>query len=386
MEETGVSTVAAGLATESAESSSRTAIESAKQERDEAQKIVDELLGRLSDAKSRLADAETQYRQALGSVESPELKEPSQWNTMYKKLLDFRAEHGHCLVPHSTKGNKELTSLGRWVANQRVFYKMHQDGKQGHIKPIRIEALEKIGFIWNVNDMIWDNKLQELIKYKEENGTCDVPPKCSKEHKKLRNWIELQRQQYRLHRAKRTTSLSLERINKLENMGFEWRISDGAGDHSHSAKKKKRAIIDPTKDELEEWWNGNFEELKAYRQENGHCRMHQRAPVDSQRSRQGTSRLRDFASWQRKEWKRLQKGEPSDMTQDRIQKLEEIGFEFVTNPKKGGKLKIENSQADQDPANYAFTDDGLAQHVDDAAAAAASVVDEIEDSQSHAAV
>ena len=384
MEEADISTTTKGVAAVDDEMTQRISIESAKQERDKAQKIVDELSGRLDDAKTRLADAEAQYSQALGSVDSAELKEPSQWNTMYKKLLDFRAEHGHCLVPHSTKGNKELTSLGRWVANQRVFYKMHQDGKQGHIKPQRIHLLEKIDFVWNVNDMIWDNKLQELIKYKEENGTCDVPPKCSKEHKKLRNWVELQRQQYRLHRAKRTTSLSLERINKLESMGFEWRISDGAGDHGHSAKKKKRAIIDPTKDELEEWWNTNFEELKAYRQENGHCRMHQRAPVDSQRSRQGTSRLRDFASWQRKEWKRLQKGEPSDMTQERIQKLEEIGFEFVTNPKKGRKPKVEGSQADQDGANYAFTDDGLAQHVEDAAAAAASVVEEIEDS--HAAV
>ena len=377
-----MSTTATAVRTGNSENS--TVIESAKQDRDEAQKIVDELSGRLDDAKTRLADAEAQYSQALGSVDSAELKEPSQWNTMYKKLLDFRAEHGHCLVPHSTKGNKELTSLGRWVANQRVFYKMHQDGKQGHIKPQRIHLLEKIDFVWNVNDMIWDNKLQELIKYKEENGTCDVPPKCSKEHKKLRNWVELQRQQYRLYRAKRTTSLSLERISKLEDMGFEWRISDGASDHSHSSKKKKRAIIDPTKDELEEWWNTNFEELKAYREENGHCRMHQRAPVDSQRSRQGTSRLRDFASWQRKEWKRLQKGEPSDMTPERIQQLEGIGFEFVTNPKKSRKGKDEDSQPGQGSTNYAYTD-GL-EHVEDAATAAASAAEETEDSHSHAAV
>ena len=382
-EETTMSTTATAVRTGNSENS--TVIESAKQDRDEAQKIVDELSGRLSEAKTRLAAAETHYRQALGSAESSELKEPSQWNTMYNRLLDFRAKHGHCLVPHSTKGDKELTSLGRWVANQRVFYKMHQDGKQGLIKPPRIDALEKIGFVWNVNDMIWDNKLRELIKYKEENGTCDVPPKCPKDHKKLRNWVELQRQQYRLYRAKRTTSLTLERINKLEEVGFEWRISDGVGDHGDSAKKKKRAIIDPTKDELEEWWNTNFEELKAYREKNGHCRMHQRAPVDSQRSRQGTSRLRDFASWQRKQWKRFQKGEPSDMTQERIQKLEEIGFEFVTNPKKGGKAKLEISRTNEETA-YMDTDDAMAQQGEDAAAAAVSVVEEIEDSHCHAAV
>lgn len=329
---------AAGLST------AQIIVETAKQERDSAKKVVDDLTGQLNEAKSRLASAEAQYRQTLGSLEDAELKEPSQWNTMYKKLLDFRTQHGHCLVPHSTKGDKDLTSLGRWVANQRVFYKMHQEGKPGHIKPHRIETLEKIGFVWNVNDMIWENKLQELIRYKDENGTCDIPSKCSKENKKIRNWVELQRQQYRLFRAKRTTSLTLNRIKKLEDMGFEWRIGENSNDDSHTPKKKRRTIIDPSKDELQEWWNSNFDDLKAYREKNGHCRMHQRTSTDSQRSRQGTSRLRNFASWQRKEWKRLQKGEPSDMTPERIHKLEEIGFEFVTNPKRGGKAKVETGQ------------------------------------------
>ena len=323
-------------------------VENAKQERDSAKKVVEDLTGRLNEAKTRLASAEAQYRQTLGSLEAAELKEPSQWNTMYKKLLDFRTQHGHCLVPHSTKGDKDLTSLGRWVANQRVFYKMHQEGKPGHIKPHRIETLETVGFVWNVNDMIWENKLQELIKYKDENGTCDIPSKCSKEHKKIRNWVELQQQQYRLFRAKRTTSLTLHRIKKLEEIGFEWKIGEHTNEQSHSAKKKRRNIIDPSKDELEEWWNTNFEELKAYHKENGHCRMHQRTSTDSHRSRQGTSRLRNFASWQRKEWKRLQRGEPSDMTSERILKLEEIGFEFVTNPKRGGKAKVETAHQQEE--------------------------------------
>jgi hypothetical protein len=73
------------------------------------------------------------------------------------------------------------------------------------------------------------------------------------------------------------------------------------------------------------------------------------------------------------------------MTQERIQKLEEIGFEFVTNPKKGGKAKLEISRTNEETA-YMDTDDAMAQQGEDAAAAAVSVVEEIEDSHCHAAV
>ena len=45
--------------------------------------------------------------------------------------------------------------------------------------------------------------------------------------------------------------------------------------------------------------------------------------------------------------KRLQKGEPSDMTPDRIEKLQEIGFEFVTNPKVPSASKKESGEDDK---------------------------------------
>jgi hypothetical protein len=319
--------------------------ETAKRDRDSAKREVDAQARRLEEARNRLAVAEAHYKETIGSTTpAAEVKEGGSWHTQFQKLVEYKSQHGHCLVPHSTKGNKELTSLGRWVANQRVFYKMHQDGKPGHIKPHRIETLEKVGFVWNVNDMLWENKLQELIKYKTINGTCDIPSKCPKEYKKIRNWVELQRQQYRLFRAKRTTSLTQDRIKKLEDIGFDWKMDE---DGDPGSRKKRRNIIDPSKDELEEWWNTSFDELKTYKEKHGHCRMHQRISSDSQRSRQGTSRLRNFASWQRKEWKRLQKGEPSDMTPDRIEKLQEIGFEFVTNPKVPSASKKESGEDDK---------------------------------------
>lgn len=47
--------------------------------------------------------------------EEEALRIEKQWMTMYKKLLQFKGEHGHCMVPSTFKDQK----LGRWIAKQR---------------------------------------------------------------------------------------------------------------------------------------------------------------------------------------------------------------------------------------------------------------------------
>ena len=36
-------------------------------------------------------------------------------NNYYKKLCDYKTKYGHCRVPYETKGDPELSALGRWV-------------------------------------------------------------------------------------------------------------------------------------------------------------------------------------------------------------------------------------------------------------------------------
>ena len=79
--------------------------------------------------------------------------------------------------------------------------------------------------------------------YKKQHGTCN--PGCN--HPALQSWIGIQRRLYR------QGSLTSRRIKLLNRLGFEWepRINK---------------------------WKKNFEVLKAYHEENGHCKIPKNEP------------------------------------------------------------------------------------------------------------
>mmetsp|Transcript_37664 Transcript_37664/g.82507 ORF Transcript_37664/g.82507 Transcript_37664/m.82507 type:complete len:817 (+) Transcript_37664:180-2630(+) len=62
------------------------------------------------------------------------------WNRRYSEMLEYKQEHGDCLV--STKDSH----LGRWVSYQRTLYRK----KDQCLTPKRIELLESIGFVWSI--------------------------------------------------------------------------------------------------------------------------------------------------------------------------------------------------------------------------------------------
>jgi hypothetical protein len=57
----------------------------------------------------------------------------------------------------------------------------------------------------------------QLIKYKEENGHCNVSQRCAA-NAKLGRWVK------NLRRSKAKGELSQERIELLNAIGFKWRM------------------------------------------------------------------------------------------------------------------------------------------------------------------
>ena len=73
------------------------------------------------------------------------------WQNNYELLCEFQREHGHCRVPQRL--TYKSVTLGRWVKDQRNFYKKHMEGQRGHgasITEERIAQLNEIGFEWKV--------------------------------------------------------------------------------------------------------------------------------------------------------------------------------------------------------------------------------------------
>ena len=73
----------------------------------------------------------------------------SKWNRMFALLLDYKKDHGNCLVPNRYK---DLPELGRWVSTQRRHYKAFEVGHDSPLTQEHIRSLESIGFTWVTRD------------------------------------------------------------------------------------------------------------------------------------------------------------------------------------------------------------------------------------------
>ena len=76
----------------------------------------------------------------------------------------------------------------------------------------RIKPLEDIGFEWSLQKDLneaWEDRFNELVAYKEKNGNCNAPQKCS-----LGKWVIRQRALYKRGEMPET------RISELDGIGF----------------------------------------------------------------------------------------------------------------------------------------------------------------------
>jgi hypothetical protein len=260
-----------------------------------------------------------------------------------KDLQAFKEEQGHCNVSQSKSDKNKYQSLGRWCCYIRRSYKMiKQEGptptKLCKLSDVNIQRLEMMGFDWvlrsrdqgvasavrsgsndstNIkNDLAknlrsariderrrkalvkksWEERLEELKTYKAVHGDANVPT-LSKENPSLGHWVHDQRQQYKLLNEKKQTAMTTSRIEQLEVVGFKWALQ------RHTTMKP---------------WNERFEELKAYKAEKGNCNV----PIKFK----GNPSMGQWVSTQRQEYRAKKKGNKTNITEDRIKSLEEVGF------------------------------------------------------------
>eukprot|EP00804_Cyclotella_cryptica_P027999 CCRYP_003870-RA/>CCRYP_003870-RA protein AED:0.21 eAED:-0.35 QI:0/-1/0/1/-1/1/1/0/231 len=134
-------------------------------------------------------------------------------------------------------------------------------------------------------DEKWDLHFEALKQYKEAEGTCSVPKRCNWTGMRLGRWVGEQRL------AHNKGKLVQERVDRLENMGFQWN-----GREQYHSK-------------LEESFDYFLEELVKYREAHGNCSVPYRYPEN-----------RKLGRWVENQRKRCQ---PST---ERYKLLEALGF------------------------------------------------------------
>lgn len=147
------------------------------------------------------------------------------WEQQYRALLKYKRTYGHCRVPHKYKAN---IALARWVKRQRYQYRLRQEGDQtSTMTDYRLKKLEDVGFVWFSHASTWEQRLEELKTFQEENGHCNVPSSYPT-NPKLAVWVKCQRRQYKLFRRGKSSHMTQPRIEALEEINFKWEIRQGA--------------------------------------------------------------------------------------------------------------------------------------------------------------
>ncbi|MBI5393709.1 MAG: Helicase associated domain protein [Verrucomicrobia bacterium] len=239
---------------------------------------------RQSRKKGALSQEQVQLLDAIGFTWQH--RERGTWEDRLAEVAAFKAKHGHCDIPTLYP---EMPKLGPFVNAMR------SQRNSGRLSADRIAKLDALGFAWASTrssgedgmSTAWKVRYDELLRYRERHGDCDVPTKRS-ENEQLGNWVSRQRQ------SKKQGRLHPDQVKMLEEIGFTWEV---AGPRQ------------PTQP-----WEVRYAELMKFKDTHGNCDV----PVKYPKS----STLGAWLSSQRQRKKRGKLGAEHERL------LNEIGFNW----------------------------------------------------------
>ena len=295
------------------------------------------------------------------------------WYARLEELRRFQEIHGDLNV------KREDGKLGLWVKNQREAYRIRQNfvlsSKPSTMTDERQKSLEDLGFRWyshpikndldhNVEEPSrltiqteseeeskpssqesgeekWNSRLNELKLYQETNGHVDVKEKDGM----LSEWCKTQRHHYKLKHnlinSKKKSTLTNERQDALEELGFRWQIKGRPMMKGRSNKTTGEVGLakDSVPTAREDRWKMRLEQLRRYFATYGHVNVNENEG----------SELGKWVLIQRLEYKRYDAEKQSSMTEERKKLLEALGIKWH----KDGKKKVPGPKKERrDPKDY----------------------------------
>ncbi|ACI64317.1 predicted protein [Thalassiosira pseudonana CCMP1335] len=267
-----------------------------------------------SAALAKLSQLKSQYRDYL--IDEG-LAQNNPWNEYYYKLVEWKRDHNGDVIVPCPNGceDEEVKKLNRWVIGQRSAYKYWLNGDRKHIKEHRIDALNRIGFIWSVKDYIWDNNFNELTRYVVEHDTFDI---SMKENPKLSRFVSgLRTAMYRKKAGLVEHELTDEKIERLNSINFDW-------GHVRQPKTQKA----PPACQFDK----QFPILVSFKETYGHCNVNKLIKEwkkgTSVPERKEYRRLGVFMAAMRKEHLLFLEGKPCSLDEEKVRMLTELGVEW----------------------------------------------------------
>lgn len=315
--------------------------ERAKRELDEAEAAVE-------NAQRQLQEAEELHARAKERFVEADLQRDCSWNKMYRKLLQYKAENDEILVLTTKDSPTDVKKLAKWVQNQRVHYKYFMNGDKKHIKEHRIEALNRVGFVWNILEHAWNSNFSSLESYHAEHGNFDIPKRQSA---KLNSFLtNLRKAMRRKKEGLFQKELNEERINRLNSIDFVWEMKNPARQRGGGENVQFDHLYDL---------------LVNFKETYGHVQVSKMMPIwrggDEKPAQKEYKRLPFFIASVRSEHEQFVEGKPCALDEEKVQKLTELGIKWkkpASEPRRSCGAKRKNAEkADIDDDFHRGDDD-----------------------------
>lgn len=139
----------------------------------------------------------------------------SPWSKNYFLLKQYKQEHGDCKVP------MKHPQLGIWLKNIKAAFAKNKLSQE------KVDRLNKLGIIWGKNypaPPTWEERFQELKKYRDKFGHCNIKIDEKPELRtEMAKWIVEQRKQGKRLRKMKPSAMSMDQYDQLEALSFQWK-------------------------------------------------------------------------------------------------------------------------------------------------------------------
>ena len=230
-----------------------------------------------------------------------------------EQLKTYKKQNGDVDIP------VDDPLLGQWMETQRRQLILYNKGKESKLDAEKVSQLKSVGVdVINVDKphirprqetsasmQKWNNMFEALNQFQNRNGHCQVA-KSDGENQQLYKWVCQQRLEYKKLRNNRGNKMTASRLQKLNDIGF---------------------VFTPRAAYLR--WEERMEQLKEYKQKHGHLRV---PVIDPD--------IGEFVARQRVEYAKFVEGKPSNMNQERVDDLTNLGFVFQVGKRRISEVKI----------------------------------------------
>ena len=219
----------------------------------------------------------------------------------YQELLTFYTQNGHCMIPENTKN-----TLHSWLDRVRLARNDLNNGVVATITKEEITRLDALGVDWTSDryERMFNENFKKWRDFKARYPGRD-PKHGSREHQ----WVQRVRRGYtsfmKGEPRKAGIRITRKQIEQLTAAGFQF-----------ESKFKS-----PVRNGKPMKFDDRIEQLKAYKERHGDCRVPQLLNDPPGLGLFVNSCRKNYKNWKLE-------GKESNMTEERYQKLVDIGFDF----------------------------------------------------------